>query len=269
MNASRHHAGLWAALAVAVLSSSSTASPQDGGALRVLLVPNEPEPEFYCLKADCPPGFDREILEGFAASKRLRLEAVPVTGWDQLIPALNAKQGDVIAGRFTYTDARAERAAFTSEVFPTRHVAVTNRQFRKPILTVEELRRERVGTIAASSMAEAISAAGVPPAQVDSSYTTTTVVDALRGGKVGAIVLGIERAILLSRRTPDFEIGTSLGPPGKLAFAVRREDAALLRDLNAYLAAHRQSGRWSRLLVKYFGPSAPEVLRKARSEGDQ
>jgi ABC-type amino acid transport substrate-binding protein len=233
--------------------------------LRVLLVPNEPEPEFFCLKSDCPPGFDREILEGFAASKRLRLEAVPVGGWEQLIPALNAGTGDVIAGRFTYTDARAQRAAFTTEVFPTRHVAVTSKKTRRPILSLEELRRERVGTIAGSSMAEAIAAAGVPPSQVDASYSTTTVVEGLRDGKVGAIVLGIERAILLSRRMPELEIGLYLGPPGKLAFAVRREDTALLRDLNAYLAAHRQSGRWSQLLIKYFGPSAPEVLKKARA----
>jgi len=262
----RRLALLFLALALALASPGEPpVAAQRAQVLRVLLVPNEPEPEFFCLRPDCPAGFDREILEGFASSKRLRLEPVPVTGWDQLIPALNAGQGDVIAGRFTYTEARAERVAFTSEVFPTRHVVVTNRKFRPPILRLEELRRERIGTIAASSMAEAIAAAAVPPSQVDSSYTTTTVIDALRDGKVKAVVLGIERAILLSRRTPDFEIGVYVGPPGKLAFAVRREDAPLLRDLNAYLAAHRQSGRWSQLLVKYFGPAAPEVLKKARS----
>jgi ABC-type amino acid transport substrate-binding protein len=255
-------------LLLAAVAASAAARPAAGQGekpLRVLVVPNDPEPEFFCLRSDCPAGFDREILEGFAASKRLRLEPVPMAGWDQLIPALAAGQGDVIAGRFTYTDARAQKVAFTAEVFPTRNVAVTNRRVRTPIVTLEDLRREKVGTVAGSSMAEALAAAGVPAAQVDTSYTSSTVVGALRDGRIRATLLGIERAILLNRRTPEIEIGMYLGPPGKLAFAVRREDAALLKDLNAYLAAHRQSGRWSRLLVKYFGPSAPEVLKKARA----
>jgi arginine/lysine/histidine transporter system substrate-binding protein len=251
--------------AAAAVAAAVPAPAQEGKALRVLVVPNDPEPEFFCLKADCPPGFDREILEGFAASKHLRLEPVPIAGWDQLIPALNAGQGDVIAGRFTFTETRARSAAFTTEVFPTRNVVVTNNNVRRPIFGLEELRQERVGTVAGSSMAEAIAAAGVPGAQVDSSYTSVTLADALRSGKARAVVLGIERAILLGRRYPGLETGLYLGPPGKLAFAVRREDEALLRELNAYLAAHRQSGRWSRLLVKYFGPAAPEVLKRARA----
>jgi ABC-type amino acid transport substrate-binding protein len=255
---------LLAALLCLGAAPAARGAPAERGVLRVLVVPNDREPEFFCLKDDCPPGFDREILEGFASSKRLRLEAVPMGAWVQLIPALNAGQGDVIAGRFTYTDARAKTAAFTSEVFPTRHVVLTSKQFRRPILRLEELRRERLGTIAGSSMAEAIVAAEVPPSQVDDSYSSVTLIDALQAGKVGAVVMGIERAILLTRRTPALEVGMYLGPPGKLAYAVRRDDTALLRDLNSYLAAHRQSGRWSRLLVKYFGPSAPEVLKRAR-----
>src|SRR5262245_40911766 len=194
------------------------------GVLRVLLVPNEREPEFYCLKADCPPGFDREILEGFAAARRLKLEAVAVAGWDQLIPALTAGRGDVIAGRFTYTEARARQVAFTNEVFPTRHVVVTHRPHRMPIQSLDDLRRERVGTIPASSMAEVLAEADVPPTRIDASYSTTTILDGLESGKVGAIVLGVERAILLARRTPEFEIGTAVGQAGRLAVGVRRDD---------------------------------------------
>jgi polar amino acid transport system substrate-binding protein len=146
-------------------------------------------------------------------------------------------------------------------------VVVTYRPRRGTVLSVEELRRERVGTVAGTSMADAIAAAGVPPANVDASYTTETVVDALRSGKVAAVVLGIERAMLLNRRSPEFEIGTYVGPPGRLAFGVRQQDARLLADLNAYLVVLRQSGRWSQLVVKYFGPTAPDVLRKARAAG--
>jgi ABC-type amino acid transport substrate-binding protein len=262
--------GILLALAASVPAAAPSDRPpgrlRADGVLRVLLVPNEKEPEFYCLRSDCPPGFDREVLEGFAAAHRLKLEAVPLGGWDQLIPALTARRGDVIAGRFTHTEARARQVAFTSEVFPTRHVVVTHRARRPPIQSLEELRRERVGTIPGSSMAEVLAEAGVPAARTDASYTTATILDGLSSGKVGAVVLGIERAILLARRMPEIEIGIPVGSAGRLAFAVRTDDVDLLRALDEYLAAHRRSGKWSQLLIKYFGPTAPEVLRKARAD---
>jgi hypothetical protein len=49
---------------------------------------------------------------------------------------------------------------------------------------------------------------------------------------------------------------------------VRKQDAALLRALNAYIDDLRHTPTWSRLVVKYFGEKAPEILRKARSTED-
>jgi len=39
----------------------------------------------------------------------------------------------------------------------------------------------------------------------------------------------------------------------------------LLRRLNEYVENTRRSATWSRLVVKYFGDAAPEILRKART----
>jgi ABC-type amino acid transport substrate-binding protein len=254
------------ALMLPALGAVPAPQPSAGAdVLRVLVVRNDKEPEFFCLRSDCPPGFDREILEAFATSRHQHLQGVAVEGWDQLIPALNARRGDIIAGRFTYTESRARQVAFTTEAFPTRAVVVTHRTHRGPINDLATLRQERVGVLAGSSSAEEVTAAGVPPAKVDSSFTNTTLLDGLRSGKVGAIAMGVERAILVSRREPDFELGMYLGPPGRLAYAVRSGDTELLAALNTHLIAHRSSGQWSQLLVKYFGPAAPEVLRRARS----
>jgi membrane-bound lytic murein transglycosylase F len=74
--------------------------------------------EFFPPKGGDRPGFDREVLDGFASLHRVRLEPVTVSSWDGLIPALLQGRGDVIAGRFTVTEARQKQVAFTSEVFP-------------------------------------------------------------------------------------------------------------------------------------------------------
>ena len=57
-----------------------------------------------------------------------------------------------------------------------------------------------------------------------------------------------------------------LGPPASLAWGVRREDKQLLAALDDYLAYARRRATWSRLVVKYFGDSALEVLRRARED---
>ena len=55
-----------------------------------------------------------------------------------------------------------------------------------------------------------------------------------------------------------------MGPPGRVAWAVRKEDAELLRLLDEHLANVRRGPAWSRLIVKYFGDQALAVLGRAR-----
>ena len=65
---------------------------------------------------------------------------------------------------------------------------------------------------------------------------------------------------------PDLEIGLFLGHPGSLAYGLRRDETELLAALNAYIDNNRHTPTWNRLVVKYFGENAPEVLRKARGD---
>jgi ABC-type amino acid transport substrate-binding protein len=257
----------WLAVAAVLLSSAARPSDLDDvkarGSLRVLAVRLDEPDEFFQFAGQ--PGFDREMLEGFAALHRLRLEPVPVAGWSDLVPALLAGKGDVVAGRFTVTEERGRRIAFTRETFPTRHVVLTRTPAPK-VETVEQLRALRVGTVRGSSREDAVKRAGVPPANVDDSIPPGGLPAALAAGRVKAVVLGVESAIVARRDDPRIELGMFVGPPGSLAFGVRKGDSALLAALDDYIENVRRGATWNRLVVKYFGDSAPEVLRRARSE---
>jgi len=233
------------------------------GVLRVIVMPLSPKDEFFPIPAGARPGFDREVLEGFARLHRIKLEVVPVDGWDNLIPALLEGKGDVVAGRFTITDSRLKQAAFTSEVFPSRNVVMTRRP-HPAVATLEALKQEKVGTIRGSSMAEAVKAV-VPASSVDDSFPPGSLPGALAAGKVSAVVLGIESAIAAQRLDPQIELGPFIGPPRSLAYAVRKQDTALRQALDEYIDNLRKTPTWSRLVVEYFGDAAPEILKKARS----
>jgi ABC-type amino acid transport substrate-binding protein len=258
-----------AALAVLVLAAvpavaGDLAEVKARGSLRVLAVMLNQDNAF--IAAEAGTGFDREVLEGFCSFHRLRLEVVPLSSWGGLIPALQQGKGDLIAGRFNVTPARRELIEFTTEVFPSRHVVLTRKPHRL-VATVEQLKAEKVGTVKGTSMAEAVNDAGVPPGNLDDGIPTGTLPDALRSGRVTAVVLGVENAMIEQRKDPALQLGAFVGPPSSLAYGVRKGDAALLAALNEYISNLRRSPTWNRLVVKYFGGSAIEVLKKARPDG--
>jgi ABC-type amino acid transport substrate-binding protein len=76
----------------------------------------------------------------------------------------------------------------------------------------------------------------------------------------------VESAIALQKEDPEIQLGMFLGPPASLAYAVRRDEPELLKALNEYIDNLRRTQTWNRLVVKYFGAAAPEILRKARAE---
>jgi ABC-type amino acid transport substrate-binding protein len=255
-----------AVLALALLMAPAPDLPEvtARGTLRVLSVVRNQHDDF--MSEQPGRGFDREVLEGFCNLHKLKLEVITLKNWGDLIPALQQGRGDLIAGRFNVTASRREQIEFTAEVFPSRHVVMTRKPHRV-VATIEDLRAEKVGTVKGTSMEEVVAAAGVPAAHVDDTIVTGTLPDALRAGRVTAVVLGIENAISEQRKDPQIQLGTFVGPPSSLAYGLRKDDTALLAALNEYIGNLRRAPTWNRLVVKYFGEAAPEVLRRARGDG--
>jgi ABC-type amino acid transport substrate-binding protein len=258
-------------LAVATALGVATASRaadlpeiQGAGRLKVLAVLDTKRPEFYSTTPG-RPGFDVEVLQAFAKLHKIELELVTVAAWDALVPALTDKKGDLIAGRFSVTESRAKIVAFTHEVFPTRNV-VFNLKSRPPILSLEQLRKEKLGVIRGSSMVEAARAAGLPDGSLDDTIAPGAYGEALHAGRITAALWGVESAMALQHEDPGIQLGMFLGPPGSLAYAVRRDEPRLLGALDEFIDNFRHTPTWSRLVVKYFGTAAPEILRKARTE---
>ena len=242
-------------------AAEEPAAASEGGVLRIVRMDARDDDPFFNL-SDERPGFDRELLEGFARLRKRRIEIVTVRSWEDLIPALIQKKADVAAGRFTVTPARSKLVDFTVEAFPTRHVVLT-RKPNRTILTREELRAAKVATIKGTAVEEGVLAAGVPRSNLV-NVAPTIAAEALRSDDVTAVVTNVETAIVEMRNDPDLQLGLFLGPPRSLAYAVRKEDAALREALDEYIGHTRRSATWNRLVVKYFGQAGLEILKTAR-----
>jgi ABC-type amino acid transport substrate-binding protein len=258
---------LGAAATVLLALAGAGAALEPPGVLRVV-APFDREFAFVAKEPAPPdaPGFDVEILQGFARLRGLRLELSYSTSWDGAIPLLLEHKADLIAGGYSDTPERRRKVDFTVGVFPSRDVAL-NRKPMQPVTTLEELRKSDVLTYRGSSMAESVAAAGVPAERL-TLMETGDIEKLMRTEKQRSVgVVGLEVAILARQRDPQFQLGVYLGEPSSLAYGVRKDDVELRKNLDAYLSNLRRTPTWSRLVVKYFGAAALDILKSARAPG--
>jgi len=229
------------------------------GVLRVIAAADD-APETFSFAGGTRPGFERELAEGFAKLHGLRLEPVKVKLYSDRIPALQNGDGDLVVAIFD-TEDRRKQVDFTVEVMPTHNVAVTLAS-RAAVKSLAELITLKVGAIRGAKPAEEAAAAGV--AALSLFDTQDEMKQALKRGSIDAMVLPISELVVVSRDSTGLLAGVTVGPRGKVAWAVRKQDTALRAALDEYLGNVRRGPSWSRLLVQYFGDQALQVLGRGR-----
>jgi ABC-type amino acid transport substrate-binding protein len=254
----RRNAGvMWCAL----VSLCGPAAAQDmaeikaRGALRVVAVADE-QPEMFSFQAGGQPGFEREMLEGFAKLQGLAFEVVQAPRFEDRIPMLLDGRGDVAIG-MVVTPERAAQIDFTVQVLPVRHVVVNHEPAAK-VASVEEFRGLKVGILAGTTWAKAAAAAGAT--QTESFSDLDVLLAGVRDGKVAATVMTVSDFTLATKRYPGLQAGVFLDEGGQAAWGVRKGSPALRQALDAHLENLRKGPSWSRLVVKYFGEKALDVL---------
>lgn len=250
----------WAAGLLALAGAVSAADLPDivnSGVLRVIVAADE-APETFSLRPGGDPGFERELLDGFARLHKVRVIPVTATGYAERIPMLQRGEGDVVAAIFDTPD-RRKLVDFTAEVMPTHNVVVTLDP-REPVRTVDELRTLKVGVIKGAKPAEEAVQAGVPPSVLRAYERRDDLVAAMQEGAVTAAILPVSELAVAARKVTGLRAGATIGARGTVAWAVRMGDVALAAALNQYLENVRRGPTWSRLVVKYFGDQALLVL---------
>ena len=192
----------------------------------------------------------------------MRLEPVKAKSYADRIPALIRGEGDVIVAIFD-TEDRRKLVDFTVEIMPTHNVAVTLAT-RPAVASVADLASLKVGAVKGARPAEEVVEAGVPATSVQLFANLDDMTQALQKGLIDAMVLPVSELAVVSRHTKGLAAGTTVGPRGRVAWAVRKQDTALRAALDDYLTNVRRSPSWSRLIVKYFGDQALQVLGRAK-----
>lgn len=208
------------------------------GKLRIL-IPANIGGVFYLPRKGWPVEAQHEAAEDFARSQGLTPELVPVESFAEMIPALIAGKGDIIAANLTITEARRRKIAFSVPLTTTRQQVLVARQ-RDDINRVEDLAGKRVMLDPSSSFWERLQAQRTQHPDIElvprsAGFSDEDELDAVTAGVVDACVRDSNVAAMYLGYRDDLKVAFELPGTDDIAWGIRRDSPQLRAALNKFL----------------------------------
>jgi ABC-type amino acid transport substrate-binding protein len=249
--------GLVLALALpTVAAAASKAEVKQRGRLVVLTFPHSLS-SFMRQAGTGYEGVDHDLMRAFASRLGVELEIRPVAKFEDLIPALRAGRGDVIASSFSITEPRRELVDFSGSYFPVLIFAVTREG--AGIAAAADLAGKTGCTVAGSSQEERMNRLGVPVQKhhVKSSGECWL---AVQRGAADFTLLDSTAVLAHLGEYPGLVRAFHLPEADNYGFAVAR-GSNLRGELDAFLSESRQSGFLYHVVERHFGKQGAELFR--------
>lgn len=192
-------------------------------------------------------GFDMELMNALAKEMKMDVK-IENMAFDGLLPALQMKKVDVVIAGMTETPERKKAVSFTKPYFKAKQVIITKKG--KDIKDFKELSGKKVGVMLGFTGDAVVS--DIKGAKVQRFDATYSAVMALEKGKVDAVVADSEPAKKYIASYKDLAIASAKAEDEDYAIAVRKNDKALLDNLNKALVKVKSNGTYDALLKKYF-----------------
>jgi membrane-bound lytic murein transglycosylase F len=219
--------------------------------LRVLL-PNMRTALSYAPDAASSHEYEIELVKRFAEKHYLELDWVPVDRWDDLIPALLAGKGDLIAANITVTESRKNKVAFTVPIDTVRERLVV--RVGDEIKTPADLVGREVAVRERSSFADLIKEfrkqhAGIELRLLPEHIPAYAVLSGVSSGEFDIAAVDITQLEAQSEQWPDLKVVDGLTRDSIIAWGVNPGATELLEALNSFLG-REQLKKQSHLVYK-------------------
>jgi polar amino acid transport system substrate-binding protein len=210
----------------------------EGGAPYVFPDPQHPEQL---------TGFEHDLAEALAAKLGVKARMVQ-NQWDQLIPALERGNFDIILNGLELTPDNQQHIAMSRPYFVYAQQLVT-RADTHGLTRVEELNGKAVGVLSASVAQRLLeNQQGIDlrlyPGNVESFRD-------LKAHRIDAVLLDLPIALHYARPDPALKFAGAPFAPGYYGIGVRKGDAALLEALDQAIADLAQDHTLERIYTKY------------------
>ena len=196
--------------------------------------------EGHLPRAGYPPDFERELAVKFALSLGLDAVMVSVSSFENLVPALLAGRGDLIAANLTVLESRKKQIAFTAPVGYSREQVVASAG-ETSLKSLADLSGRTLGVQEQTSFMETAAALrgkhpGLKLKVLPGRLTTDELLDKVGSGEIDLTILDSNLLDVLLAYRRDVRAALDATGARALAWGVRRENPRLLEELNRFLA---------------------------------
>jgi polar amino acid transport system substrate-binding protein len=192
-------------------------------------------------------GFEVEIAEALAHRLGVKAEMIQ-NQWDQLVPALDRGNFDIVLNGLELTPENQQRIAMSKPYFAYAQQLVTRTETPE-LENTQALTGKKIGALS-SSVAERLlqQMNGVDlksyPGNVESFRD-------LKAGRIDAVLLDLPIALHYAKPDPSLRLSGPPFAPGYYAVGVRKEDPTLLAAINQAITELSQSRTLECIYRKY------------------
>lgn len=208
----------------------------------------------YYLYEGNPTGFEYDLAAEFARYLNVELDIV-TPGWSNLFTYLDQGKGDFIAAGLAITKERLEHAAFSIPYMSIQQRVVHhNRDFGPKNISDLTFRTVHVrrGTSYHSRLAE-LKASGIDFNYIlHDNIPTEELIAMVKNRKIKFTIADSNIALLNQRYFPDIHIGIPIQEKESLAWAVRKNDLEMLKEINRFFLYANETGILARIINKYY-----------------
>jgi polar amino acid transport system substrate-binding protein len=241
-------------LAACSLNDRSVRPSWESGVLRVGVTPNYPGLIHKAAGTCLISGFEAECAALLAKQLHSQLQFVELK-WEEQIPALERKEVDIIMSAMSITEMRKLQVAFSEPYLTIRQMALTTKVGKEKFPSVQAiLATDNAIGVEKGTTGDIFVQRYCPAAESVFFSSPDAAVQALRDKRIDLFIHdGPVLGFYASPNEPDglILLQTPLTSE-ELAWAVRRDDPALLKTVNAALAIWKRDGTLERLLKKWL-----------------
>jgi ABC-type amino acid transport substrate-binding protein len=202
-------------------------------------------------------GLDYELVAGFARTLGVRLRIVAKPRFLELLPALLAGEGDLIASTMSITAEREQQVDFTEPYFPV--VAMVLARKGSGLSGLASLAGKRVGVPPGTTL-EARAAKMGFAAVTGNARGAAEAVRVLSSDEVDVVLMESSLALPVLAREPRLELVATLPEVEQYGMAVP-PGSDLRASLNTFLASTRNGRSYYQLVLRYLGEHGVRLLK--------
>ena len=195
-------------------------------------------------------GFEMDIMDKLASHLGVKHEMVKGT-WDSLVDNLKSRRTDIVMNGLEINEVRQKEVAFSEPYYVYEQQLTVRAADKEKYKSLDDLKGHKVGTLNAAESNNVLKRAGFSEDEILVHDDSQTPYENLGLKRVDAVLQeSIIAAYYAGKNAKLFNIPKTFSP-GKYGVAARKEDAALIAEINKAMKTMRENGELAAIYKKW------------------